>query len=132
MAGNNVHDHSFRRKDQVVTLGSRTAVRFVEDCIQVDPQLLFQSLSIVATGGRYENPETDLFDASFLPRQANRRLGDAIWANTRFINHLGDKLQPSGCTVIHVTGDADLSSSRPPYSLQDRCRQCLWVMIQNC
>ena len=225
MAGKNVHDHSFRRKDQVVTLGSKTAVSFVEDCIQVDPQLLFQRLSIVATGGRYENPETlfkyemcsyppALFDSSLLPKQANKpALGVAIWANTkddqtaeptgnvhfvldggallhrvswprprgltydalcslyvqyvdrkygkatvvfdgyqsgpstkdcsherragvygptvtfeknmvaklktdeflankankqRFINHLGDRLQRSGCTVIHATGDADL------------------------
>ena len=79
LAGKNVHDHSFRRKDQVVTLGSKTAVRFVEDCIQVDPQLLFQRLSIVASGGRYENPETlfkyemrsyppALFDSSLFPR----------------------------------------------------------------
>ena len=26
----------------------------------------------------------------------------------RFTNHLGDRLQRSGCTVIHHTGDADL------------------------
>ena len=40
------------KKDQVITLASKTAVRFVEGTIQVDPQLLFQRLTIAATGGR--------------------------------------------------------------------------------
>ena len=44
MLGKNIHDHSFRKKDQVKTLASK-----------VDPQLLFQRLTIVTTGGRYEN-----------------------------------------------------------------------------
>jgi len=51
--------------------------------------------SIVATGGRYEDPKSvfkyemcsyspALFDSSLLPWQANKlALADAIWANTR-------------------------------------------------
>ena len=35
----------------------------------------------------------------FLANKANKH---------RFINHLGDRLQRSGCTVIHASGDADL------------------------
>ena len=189
----------------------------------MDPHLLFQRLSIVATGGQYENPGTlfkyemcsyppALFDSCLLPWQANKPvLADAMLANTKddqtaeptgnvhfvlnggallhrvswprgltydalcslyvqyvdrkygkatvvfdgyqsgpstkdcteerragvygptvtfekdmvaklkkdkflankankqcFINHLGDRLQCSGCTVIHATGDTDL------------------------
>ena len=57
MLGKNIHDHSFRKKDQVKTLASKSAVRFSEGSIEVDPQLLFQRLTIVTTGGRYENPQ---------------------------------------------------------------------------
>ena len=35
----------------------------------------------------------------FLANKANKQ---------RFINHIGDRLQRSGCTVIHATGNADL------------------------
>ena len=58
MVGKNVHDDSFRKKDQVITLTCKTAVRLNEGNIQVDPQLLFQRLSFVATGGQYDNPQS--------------------------------------------------------------------------
>ena len=96
MLGKNIHAHSFRKKDQVETLASKSAVRFSEGSIQVDPQLLFQRLTVVATGGRYENlPQAlfkfemysyppALFDSSLLPRQANKpALADAIWTITK-------------------------------------------------
>ena len=77
------------------TLASKGAVRFSEGSIQVDPQLLFQRLTVVATGGRYENPQAffkfeicsylpSLFDSSLLFRQANKSaLADAIWTITK-------------------------------------------------
>ena len=95
MLGKNIHDHSFRKKDQVETLASKSAVRFSKGSIQVDPQLLFQRLTVVATGGRYENPQAffkfemcsyppALFNSSLLPRQANKpALADAIWTITK-------------------------------------------------
>ena len=61
----------------------------------MDPQLLFRRLTVVATGGRYDNPQTffkfemcsypqALFDCSLLPRQANKpALADAIWTITK-------------------------------------------------
>ena len=58
MVGKNIHDHSFQKKDQVVTLASKRAVRFSEGSIQVDPQLLYQRLTVVATEGRYDKPQT--------------------------------------------------------------------------
>ena len=95
LTGKNVYDHSFRRKDQVVTMASKAAVKF-DDCkIQVDPQLLFQRLSISATGERFENPKSlfkyemcsyppALFDTSLLPRKANKpALADAIWTDVK-------------------------------------------------
>ena len=42
----------FVRKTQAVTLACKTAVRLTEGKVQVDPQLLFQRLSFVATGGQ--------------------------------------------------------------------------------
>ena len=49
MLGKNINDHSFRKKDQVKTLASKSAVRFSEGSIQVEV-LLFQRLSVFATG----------------------------------------------------------------------------------
>ena len=79
MLGKNIHDHSFQKKDQVETLASKSAVRFSEGSIQVDPQLLFQRLTVVATGGQY-------YSTPLLPRQANKPApapADAIWTITK-------------------------------------------------
>lgn len=90
-----MYDHSFRRKDQVVTMASKAAVKFDDGKIRVDPQLLFQRLSIIATGGRFDNRKSlfkyemcsyprALFDTSLLPRKANKPvLVDAIWTDVK-------------------------------------------------
>ena len=95
MVGKNAHDNSFRKKDQVVTLACKTAVRLFEGNIQVDPQLLFQILSFVATEGQYDNPQSffkvemcsyppALFDSSLLSCKANKPLlADAIWTRMK-------------------------------------------------
>lgn len=95
LRGKNVYDYSFRRKDQVVTMASKAAVKFDDGKIQVDPQLLFQRLSIIATGGRFDNHKSlfkyemcsyphALFDTSLLPRKANKPvLVDAIWTDVK-------------------------------------------------
>ena len=41
-------EHTFRRKDQVVTLGTNNSVRIDGDDVQDDPLLLFQRLITVA------------------------------------------------------------------------------------
>ena len=80
MVGKNAHDYSFSKKDQAVTLACNLKS---EGNIQVDPQLLFQRLSFVATGGQNDNPQSffkfgmysyppALFDSSLLPRKANK------------------------------------------------------------
>ena len=94
MRGKKVDEFSFKKKNQALTLASRTAVPFSDGYVQIDPQLLFQRLSFLATSGRYEDPQalfkyemssypSALFDSSLLPRQANKSvLADAIWAQT--------------------------------------------------
>ena len=57
MVRKNVHEYSFQKKQQVLTLASKTAVQFKNGKVQVDQQLLFQRLSIITTSGRYDNPE---------------------------------------------------------------------------
>ena len=96
MVRNNVHEYSFQKKQQVLTLASKTAVQFKNGKVQVDQQLLFQRLSMIATSGRYDNPEalfkykmssspTALFNASLLPRQANKpALADSMQFGPRW------------------------------------------------
>lgn len=89
----NVHEYSFKRKCQAVTLGSKTAVAIKNEKVQVDPQLLFRRLSIIANSE--DNPVTAfeyelcsfpaaLFDYPVLPRQANKAsVADAMWENVK-------------------------------------------------
>jgi hypothetical protein len=101
MKGKLAHEHSFKKKDRVVTLAEKSAVSIKGTAIQIDPQLLFQRFVLVASGRGYENPKElfeyemcsyppSLFDASLLPRQANKpALADAIW------NELDSSQSPS-------------------------------------
>ena len=125
MVGKNIHDHSFQKKDQVVTLASKRAVRFSEGSIQVDPQLLYQRLTVVATEGRYDKPQTffkfemcsyppALFDCSLLPRQANKPApADAIWTITKN-NHTG---RPTGNVHFVLDGGALLHHLPWPHGI---------------
>jgi len=91
MKGEVVVKHTFKKKDQVVTLAQKAAVKISGTQSHVDPQLLFQRFVLVATGGRYDDPQDlfryemcsyppSLFDETLLPRQANKpALADAIW-----------------------------------------------------
>lgn len=95
MVDKNVQEFTFRKKDQVATLASKGAVTFSDGNIQVDPQLIFQRLSVVAACGRHENSQElfkfemcgfppALFESTFLPRQANKpALANAIWERTK-------------------------------------------------
>ena len=83
MKGIVVIKHTFKKKDQAVTLAQKAAVQIKGTQSQVDPQLLFQRFVLVATGGRYDDPKDlfqyemcsyapSLFDDSLLARQANK------------------------------------------------------------
>ena len=95
VVGKNVYELSFVRKRQANTLASRTSVVINNEPVQVDPQLMFQRLCLIATRETHENPALlfkyelcshppALFDKSSLPRVANKprnkpALADEIW-----------------------------------------------------
>ena len=91
MVGKSVTSISFVRKKQAVTLASKEAVKIDDECVQVDPQLIFQRLSFIATNGSNEDHAylfkyelcthpAALFDHSSLPWEANKpALADALW-----------------------------------------------------
>ena len=49
------------RKKEVVTLVAKAAVKIDGECVQVDPQLLFQRLSLIAMNGSNEDPPASIF-----------------------------------------------------------------------
>ena len=71
----NVNDYSFQRKNQAVTLGSKTTVVIDGDPVQVDPQLLFQRRSVIATREEQEDPaalfKIRALQSGFLESQTN-------------------------------------------------------------
>lgn len=89
MTGKTISKHSFRKKDQVVTMSHSTAIRIRDEDVQIDPQLLFQRL--VTAGMRLENMHTvfqyelcsyppSLFENRYSPRQTQKStLADAMW-----------------------------------------------------
>ena len=91
MVAKSVTSISFQRKKYAVTLASKQAVKIDGECVQVDPQLIFQRLSLIATNGSKDDPafffEYELcthpaafFDHSSLPWAANKpALADALW-----------------------------------------------------
>ena len=56
LTGKNAHEYTFHKKDQVVSLACKTAVRLNDGDVQVDPQLMFQRLVIMVTAGCFESP----------------------------------------------------------------------------
>ena len=91
MVGKSVTNVSFQRKKQAITLASKAAVTVDDESVQVDPQLLFQRLSLIATNGSKADPASyfeyelcthppALFDRSSLPWEADKpALADALW-----------------------------------------------------
>ena len=84
-----VHDYSFRKKNQVVTMGRKSTIPVGSDNILVDPQLLFQRL-IIAGERCGELPllfmhemctyPPSLFESPDMMRSGNKSdLADALW-----------------------------------------------------
>ena len=89
MEGISAADYTFKRKNQAVMLDTNCQVRIDGATIQIDPQLLFQRLTIAAKATeslqeifKYElcsHPPT-LFDSSLLLREPQKPvLANAIW-----------------------------------------------------
>ena len=89
MEGKTAADFSFKRSDQVITLSANAAVKIDGEAVHIDPQLLFQRLTIAAK--EVENIESifkyelcsyppALFDSSLLLREPQKpALAKAIW-----------------------------------------------------
>ena len=56
MVGKNAYELSFVQKRQAITLASRTSIVINNEPLQVDPKLMFQKLSLIATRETHENP----------------------------------------------------------------------------
>ena len=89
MEGISAAEYTFKRKNQAVTLDTKCQVRINGATIQIDPQLLFQRLTIAAKATeslqeifKYElcSHPPALFDSSLLLRQPQKPvLVNAIW-----------------------------------------------------
>ena len=99
----------------MVTLACKTAVRLNDGDVQVDPQLMFQRLSIVATTGGFESPQqffeyetcsfpASLFDASLLPLKANK----PVLADANLVHDKGGQTanDPGGSAYFVIDGGA--------------------------
>jgi hypothetical protein len=89
MVGKNVTEISFKRKDQAVTLASKTSVKVGETSIQFDPQVLFQRLAL-AGYGNIENafdyelcqfPPALAESPDFLNEPQKANFADALWTS---------------------------------------------------
>ena len=91
MNGKTPANHSFKKKDQAITLAVKSSVKVQDDNLQVDPDLLFQSLASFAAelpvslenAFVYElcSYPPALFDSSLFLRESQKsQFGDAIWS----------------------------------------------------
>ena len=97
MIGKDALEVTFKRKHQVVTMVTKSAVKVNGDTIAVDPSLLFQRLvkvaettpTVLVSAFCFElsNIPTSLFDTSGLPRLANKAaLAQFIWSTSKQTN----------------------------------------------
>ena len=90
MEGNTAADYTFKRSDHAVTLGAKSAVKINGVPVLIDPQLLFQRLTIAAKASdnledvfKYElcSYPPALFDSAQLLREPQKPVpANAIWA----------------------------------------------------
>ena len=121
MVGKSVNNISFQRKKQAVTLASKAAVTVDNEQVQVDPQLLFQRLSLLATNCAKDDPASyfeyelcthpaALFDNTSLPWQADKpALADALW---KLVDNENEVLPDS----VHYVLDGGALLQRLPWS----------------
>ncbi|KAJ8377274.1 hypothetical protein AAFF_G00261830 [Aldrovandia affinis] len=90
MDGQTTAEYTFKKRDQAITMSTKSSVKIDGEAVQMDPQLLFQRLTIAAKASqdlasvfKYElcSHPSALFDISLLLRQPQKPvLADAIWA----------------------------------------------------
>ena len=89
MEGKTAAEYTFKRRSQAITLDTRSIVKIDGSMVQIDPQLLFQRLTIAAKSTdnledvfKYElcSFPPALFDSSLLLWEPQKpQLADAIW-----------------------------------------------------
>ena len=136
MVGKNVYELSLVRKRQAITLASRTSIVINNEPVQVDPQLMFQRLSLIATRETHENPALlvkyelcshppALFDKSSLQKVANKpALADEIWD---LVKHEKTVLPTN---VYHVIDGGALLQRVPwprGYTVAAICKTLCWL-----
>ena len=91
MIGARISDHSFKRKDQVITLASKQSIKVNEETVQVDPHLLFQRLTMAGASDLESAMHFELctfppalFECPGLLNEAQKpALASAIWTSAR-------------------------------------------------
>ncbi|KAJ8417704.1 hypothetical protein AAFF_G00225470 [Aldrovandia affinis] len=88
MDGQTTAEYTFKKRDQAITMSTKSSVKIDGEAVQMDPQLLFQRLTIAAKASqdlasvfKYElcSHPSALFDISLLLRQPQKPvLADAI------------------------------------------------------
>ncbi len=109
MDGQTTAEYTFKKRDQAIT----SSVKIGGEEVQVDPQLLFQRLTVAAKASRdlasvfkYEmcSHPPALFDTSLLLRQPQKPvLADAIWALTADLPGITGQVQYvlDGGALVH-------------------------------
>ena len=66
MQGKSINEYSFKRKQQATTIGSNAAVAINKEHVQIDPQLLFQRLLVVAANEFMDLPDLFKYELCFV------------------------------------------------------------------
>ena len=113
MTGQSVLSYSFKRRQQALTMASKSHIKVGDQHLQVDPQLLFQRLIIASRS--VDNKEEAftyelcsyppaLFDKNQMLREPQKSvLADALWAK---VPALSDTTEPTGDIQYVLDGGA--------------------------
>ena len=81
MKGNPVTSYIFRKKDQAVTMDTKSTIKIKDEHVHVDPQLLFQRLVMIGTkNGELQNV--------FQPQNPVRQMLCGVLRLLNFLDHL--------------------------------------------
>ena len=142
MAGKNVSDFTFKKKDTVVTMDSKSCAKIDGQSLPVNPQLLFQRLLTVVRQTsenltdifKYElcNRPPALFDPSGLPREANKpALADAIWSVGKGVDMPAAPPPTQEMKYVLDGGSLLYRLPSPRGKTFDSIPPCMWTMSRG-
>ena len=93
LIGKRVSDYSFKRKDQAVTMNSKHSIKVGGEVIPIDPQLLFQRLTMAGSSDLEKALQHELctfppalFETQYLLHEAQKsNLASALWTTVKLI-----------------------------------------------